>query len=193
MKVTSNDRRVRRTKKALRGALAKLLMEKELHEITVQELTDLADIHRATFYSHYQDIFELYEQTEDEFLTELSSLLKENPTHNYEELIATLINYVWDNQLMFQMLLGENGNTRFRSKVGKLLEDRYLSICLYETPIDPIPDEWNYLAGYHIHGCMNMIGEWIQSGFTEPSKKELVKLIYLLDSRFDEILDLYIK
>ena len=36
--MNTNDRRIRKTKKALREALAKLLTEKELHTITVQEL-----------------------------------------------------------------------------------------------------------------------------------------------------------
>ena len=38
------DRRVLKTKKAIRNALAQLLAEKELEEITVKEVADTADI-----------------------------------------------------------------------------------------------------------------------------------------------------
>lgn len=49
MAENKNDRRSLKTKKALKQALASLLAEKELRHITVQELSDLADVHRVTF------------------------------------------------------------------------------------------------------------------------------------------------
>ena len=46
------DRRVRKTKKALRESLAELLAEKSIQYISVRELTDKADVHRSTFYAN---------------------------------------------------------------------------------------------------------------------------------------------
>ena len=48
----SEDRRVRKSKKALEEALIRLLAKKTITEITVTELTEEADIHRGTFYNH---------------------------------------------------------------------------------------------------------------------------------------------
>ena len=70
------DRRVRRTKKHLRQALTKLLLEKELKDISVLELTELADINRGTFYLHYRDIYDLYEKTEGEILDKFNNIIK---------------------------------------------------------------------------------------------------------------------
>ena len=56
------DRRVRRTKKLLTQALTQLLQEKQINEITVKELTDLADMNRGTFYLYYKDIFDMLEK-----------------------------------------------------------------------------------------------------------------------------------
>ena len=53
------DRRVRRTRAQLRQALTALLREKDLKDITVRELTDRADVNRGTFYSHYQDVYDM--------------------------------------------------------------------------------------------------------------------------------------
>ena len=53
------DRRVRRTKKLLTQALTELLQKKQVNEITVKELTDLADMNRGTFYMYYRDIFDM--------------------------------------------------------------------------------------------------------------------------------------
>ena len=65
------DRRVRRTKSRLRQALAQLLLEKDLSSITVRELTELADVNRGTFYTHYKDLYDMLEQMENEMFQEL--------------------------------------------------------------------------------------------------------------------------
>ena len=59
------DRRVRRTKKLLTQALTQLLQEKQINEITVKELTDLADMNRGTFYLYYKDMFDMLEKIEE--------------------------------------------------------------------------------------------------------------------------------
>lgn len=55
------DPRIRRTRLALQQALARLLQEKEFDRIAVQDITDAAEVNRATFYDHYADKFALLE------------------------------------------------------------------------------------------------------------------------------------
>jgi AcrR family transcriptional regulator len=57
------DPRVRRTRKMLHDALGKLMQEKDFDKISVQDIADAADLHRATFYDHYPDKFALLECT----------------------------------------------------------------------------------------------------------------------------------
>jgi AcrR family transcriptional regulator len=49
------DRRVRKTRDALRQALMILMTQKGYDAVTVQEIIDRADVGRATFYAHYAD------------------------------------------------------------------------------------------------------------------------------------------
>lgn len=49
-----DDRRVRRTTRALIQALVHLSIEKGYSAITVQDLLDRADVGRSTFYAHYR-------------------------------------------------------------------------------------------------------------------------------------------
>jgi AcrR family transcriptional regulator len=53
------DPRIRRTRQALQTALRDLMQRKGFEEISVQDITDLADVNRATFYDHYNDKFAL--------------------------------------------------------------------------------------------------------------------------------------
>ena len=64
----TEDRRVRKTKKQLRGALTSLLLEKDISRVTVRDVADLADVNRGTFYAHYSDVYDLLHQLEDDLL-----------------------------------------------------------------------------------------------------------------------------
>lgn len=53
------DRRVRRTRHALENALISLILEKGYEAVTIEEITDRADLGRTTFYLHFRDKEEL--------------------------------------------------------------------------------------------------------------------------------------
>jgi AcrR family transcriptional regulator len=57
------DPRVRRTRGYIQGAFRELLNEKGFKSITVREITERADVNRATFYAHYADKYELLNVT----------------------------------------------------------------------------------------------------------------------------------
>ena len=73
MGAESIDRRVRKTRKQLRECLIALLKEKKVQDITVRELTDMADLNRGTFYLHYKDVCDLLEKTEAELLADFNT------------------------------------------------------------------------------------------------------------------------
>ncbi|HLA33291.1 MAG TPA: helix-turn-helix domain-containing protein, partial [Rhodocyclaceae bacterium] len=52
-RIASTDRRVQRTRNALREALVELMMERTWDEIGVQDICERANIGRSTFYMHF--------------------------------------------------------------------------------------------------------------------------------------------
>lgn len=76
MKKESNDHRVRITKLLIRRSFTDLLKTKPIQSISVKELSDRAGINRGTFYTHYQDIYALLEEIENEMLIEFSQALE---------------------------------------------------------------------------------------------------------------------
>ncbi|MBQ3987763.1 MAG: TetR/AcrR family transcriptional regulator, partial [Ruminococcus sp.] len=60
-KPKSVDRRVLKTKRAIRNAFAKLMVEKDINDITIMELADTADINRKTFYNYYSGVYQVVE------------------------------------------------------------------------------------------------------------------------------------
>ena len=53
------DPRVKRTRSSVMLAFSDLLAEKSFESISVKDVTDRAEINRATFYAHFQDKFAL--------------------------------------------------------------------------------------------------------------------------------------
>ncbi len=60
------DLRIQRTRKCIVDAFMKIRTKKDLEKITVKEIADLALINKATFYNHFDSVFDLSEQLENE-------------------------------------------------------------------------------------------------------------------------------
>ena len=56
------DPRVKRTRSLILGSFSELLAEKGFELISVQDVTDKAQINRATFYAHFVDKYELLDR-----------------------------------------------------------------------------------------------------------------------------------
>ena len=106
MNNTGDDRRVRKTKKALRQGLVALLAQKNLKDISVRELTDAVDLHRGTFYVHYRDIYELYDRMWQEMIEEIREIFRQYPAEELSgkpaPLFRAIMEYAWDNQDLCQ-------------------------------------------------------------------------------------------
>ena len=49
------------TKRALEASLKKLLLQKPLNKITINDITEDCGVNRMTFYYHFKDIYDLVE------------------------------------------------------------------------------------------------------------------------------------
>ena len=64
----NTDRRIRKTKGAIKASLKSLLNTQKLEDITVQKLTEDADITRKSFYNHYNNLFDVLDEIENDYL-----------------------------------------------------------------------------------------------------------------------------
>lgn len=80
-----SDKRVIRTKKAIKAALFKLLETKDLSVVTITELTQKANVNRRTFYTHYRNITDILNEIEEDLVESLTRLLQQFDASNYKE------------------------------------------------------------------------------------------------------------
>ena len=68
MTQSKTDPRVLRTRKLIMDSFIELSGKKEFKDITVKDITTEAMINRATFYYHFEDIYDLLEKVLSEVL-----------------------------------------------------------------------------------------------------------------------------
>jgi AcrR family transcriptional regulator len=83
------DRRTKKTRQVLRGALLMLLKEKRYEDISVQDIIERADVARSTFYVHYVDKDDLLTGSHGVFAENLEHDLSAHP-NRHPEMFSTL-------------------------------------------------------------------------------------------------------
>ena len=95
-----------KTKKMIRSAFVELLGEKKsMGSITVGELASRADIAKSTFYNHYDDIYAVAEEFENELIAQLSAVLDEielERSTEYESYFRKVIEFLKMNEDIYR-------------------------------------------------------------------------------------------
>jgi len=182
------DRRVRKTKKALRESLAELLLEKSIQHITVREVTDKANVHRSTFYTNFKDIYDLYDQTENFVMQEVSRILSAEHNLDAKTFFGILLQYVFDNKQVCRLILTGNINGIFLSRISVLLKDLCVECWKRERKLTCTEKELDYYSQFFFSGSMGVIGEWVTSDF-EYSKEEVMLLLADIDYGFGKFIE----
>ncbi|MGM9950556.1 MAG: TetR/AcrR family transcriptional regulator [Lysinibacillus sp.] len=165
------DLRVIKTKKALFQALVELLKSEHFHEITVTKICNSAQVNRSTFYAHYANIDELFEQyfndimedLEEDYegiVEQLNKLKKESMVPLYEHILA--------NRSFYDMLLSENAPLKYVSVFNQLL------IRFPKEVIDQNVSEETDLELYYAFcasATMGIIYHWKNSGYAKTPRE----------------------
>ncbi|MBE6751659.1 MAG: TetR/AcrR family transcriptional regulator [Ruminococcaceae bacterium] len=187
-KVNANDRRVKRTKKLLRDSLFSLLQEKSINEITVTELTDVADINRATFYFYYTDIFDMLDQIQNEAYD-----LFEDVLQGAEDCVSTpetFVKYV-ENILIFCkqnpaiarfVITREYNNNKVLTKIKKLLA-KNVPVAREQYAQD---DPRRFILNFALNSLTGTVVDWMDDGMViSPNvMAEFIADMYISGSLF---------
>jgi len=119
---------VTRTKKMIRAAFVELLGEKKnMESITVGELALRAEIAKSTFYNHYDDVYAVAEEFENELIQQLSMVLDEmelNPSTAYESYIAKVIEFLKMNEAIYRKAILSSDIRFFIEKLKAIISKK---------------------------------------------------------------------
>ena len=174
----TDERRVRKTKRAIRNAFAALLAEKDVNQITVKDIADRADINRKTFYNYYSGIHQVMDEIENSIVDDFDLMLREasgsidlrNPAMIYEKLTQLLQKDID----FYGNLLCMNGNNSLRDKLFSRLKAHALVSMQSRLPI--AQQELELGIHFTFSGLMSVYQHWFQSDRT-LSLDELTKTV----------------
>jgi AcrR family transcriptional regulator len=168
------DRRVTRTRHALREALLSLMGEQDYNAITVEEITARADLGRTTFYLHYRD-------KEDLLLEELADLV-----HALTQQIAKISISQWQseklpqppilmifqhvaaNEKMYRLILDGEGMLQVTERLCSIFEDAAIRFSQTEGDVQKLllksKVSMNFLASYFAGALLTTTGWWLKQG-----------------------------
>ena len=157
------DRRVRKTKAALRHGLAVLTQKKSIKEITVKELVEEVDINRSTFYLHYTDIYSMVSELERQLLTEFKHAIDLYPPTSSEEEMCRFFEHIYnilsDNREICIALVSENGDISFIRQVETFVSERIKKI--FESGMVKNVYDVRYVFDFCISGGMGLFKHWL--------------------------------
>ena len=176
------DRRTRKTKKAIESSFLTLLSQKSLGRITVAEICRMADIGRGTFYLHYMDVYDLYEKIENEASSGLFKLFEDafpsTDRDNSRRLAYDLTAYIEDKRELFLLLVRDDNRSSLRRITRKLNEKVIGENRLLHPDGDARYDAME--AVFVVSGMTGVLEEWLKSGMSAPCEEVAAALDKML-------------
>ena len=175
---SKNNRSVRRTKAALSRAFLELASVKPVRSITVAELVEASDVSRGTFYVHYHDIYDLVDTIGDELVEEMERRLEGVRAcgtpgatgmagHDFPRL-TEMCRFVAEESRAFKVLLGIEGNERFRQRLTDLCSSATRA-AVEEAYGKLPPDASEAFEQFVTSGYLGMLSAVLRKGsFADP-------------------------
>jgi len=112
----------------IRQAYADLLGEKkDFTKITVSEIAEKADIAKSTFYNHYDDLYCVAEEFENELISKLSDVLdevEEARAVEYSVYIKKIIEFLKENEEVYRRAIVSSDIRFFIEKLKNIISKK---------------------------------------------------------------------
>ncbi|HXF86455.1 MAG TPA: TetR/AcrR family transcriptional regulator [Anaerolineales bacterium] len=178
------DRRIQRTRQALRAALLDLLKEKRYDDISIEEITERANVGRATFYLHYKDKEDLLLEEFSEMANERARSLAEIPfsawfpsedaTDNKPQKsvsprpLLMVFQHIKEHADMYYILLKSSRASRNIERIRKISIEAIVTFVQNKLANDPIPILFKvpveFFAAYFSGALLSAVEWWLEEG-----------------------------
>lgn len=130
MKAQNLNNSSRKTRRLIKKVFAEMLSEKkELGKISVSELCKRADISRGTFYSHYDDIYGVAEDYENELIDAFFDNARLVGSQNIDHFIDSFFEFIRQNNENYRLLCRSNEFLFAAKKLTAIASGKLLELC----------------------------------------------------------------
>ena len=155
------DRRVQRTRRHLKEALLQLIEERNYDDITIEDITEKADVGRSTFYSHFDSKDDLLF---DGFAAALRALAARAPADSGAgfRFSLPLLRHIGSQRRFALATLGGTANSAIQRTVTTILADVVRAELQRRSP-SPKPTREAEVSGV-VGAFRGLVTWWLTSG-----------------------------
>ena len=181
--LAAEDRRITRSKRALRDALVELIEERGLTNFSASDLCARADLNRGTLYNNFGDMEGLLAALEDDIMDDLENLqscmqrlsLKDVLRYRVNKkpmpFLVKLFDYLREQGDFLHAIMGPKGDPSFGPRVRDAVCTEIIQTILHERyRNDPSPFVQYYVA-FYASAYLGVITHWIETGMKESSQE----------------------
>ena len=164
------------TRANLTQAFWSLYLERPIEKITVREITERAGYNRATFYLYFRDVYDLFEQLEEDILAKVRALVEQRllagDTLDFSQHMGLIIGLAQQFDGFLPRLLASDPSFGDKLKViiAPLLDRFILPATGLSEP------EQDVLREFYLSGLLAAINTWMNEAHDIPIAR-LIELI----------------
>ena len=184
------DPRSAATKEKIIHAYIQLLSETKPGYISALEICEIANIHRSTFYRHYEGINDIEIDIEKTVLKTFSDILDNTPLDDFingrKTFLRTVSETIRNDLSFYTKVLLVNRRVDFIEKIDATIRNKLKETLSEKTELSD--DEIDYVFTFAVAGRVAVYRKWIMSGFKQ-SEDTISSILEKVSSKgFDSFL-----
>lgn len=154
------------TKRAMEASLKKLLLQKPLNKITINDIVEECGISRMTFYYHFKDIFDLVEWV---CIEDAKQALAGKKTYDtWQDGFISIFQAVQDNKPFVMNVYRAVSRERIEQYLNPLIHNLILGVVEEKAKGMAVSEaDRQFIAGFYEHAFLGIMLEWIGGNMKE--------------------------
>ena len=195
MQTSKIDRRVNRTRRLLRESLMSLVVERGYDTVTIEDITNRAELGRTTFYLHYKDKEELLLESIDMIADEVTEKIAREVSSREEtgidfnhpnrfRPILVVFQHAAENRMLYQIILHGEGSPAAATRIRKIIYDAarmFFSVQVNQNlKVRLTEEQLALIAGYYSSSLLGYITWWLEteSKYTPEQMGEYFRIFF---------------
>ena len=175
------------TKRALEASLKKLLLQKPLNKITINDITEDCGVNRMTFYYHFKDIYDLVDWI---LVEDAAKALESKPTfETWTEAFLDILRQVQENKVLVMNVYRSMSREQVEQYLYKMLDPMLREFLGRGTQEMTVQDaDKQFIIDFYKYALVGMVLEWIRKDMKEDPVRMTDRLNILLHGDFQRAL-----
>ena len=175
------------TKRALEASLKKLLLQKPLSKITINDITEDCGVNRMTFYYHFKDIYDLVDWI---LVEDAAKALESKPTfETWTEAFLDILRQVQENKVLVMNVYRSMSREQVEQYLYKMLDPMLREFLGRGTQEMTVQDaDKQFIIDFYKYALVGMVLEWIRKDMKEDPVRMTDRLNILLHGDFQRAL-----